>query len=60
MKKWIIAAALIAGGGAGALGIANLIEILKPFATLITAGGVFLGIVANYFVVKANTKETPK
>ncbi len=57
MKKWFVTIALIAGGGAGALGIANLIDILKPYSILITAGGVFLGIVANYFVGKANEKK---
>ncbi len=57
MKKWFVTIALIAGGGAGALAIANLVDIFKPFAILITAGGVFAGVVANFFVGKANEKK---
>ena len=61
MKKWAVIIALIAGGGVGAAGIANLIDIFKPYIVLITTGGTFLGVVAAFFVAKANKpEEIPK
>jgi len=53
-SKVYIAVAILVGGIGGSLATANLIEVLKPYAMIITAGGTFISAVVAYFINKAN------
>ena len=51
--------ALVAGSAGGGFLTASMIEALKPFTNIISAGSGFLGAIVAYFIAKANApKET--
>ena len=53
MNKWVLLA-IGAGCAAGGLATANLLEVLKPYTALITAGSGFIGAVVAFLIAKAN------
>lgn len=54
-NKWVLLA-IVAGCIGGGFGVANLIDILKPYSTIIVAGSGFIGAVVAFLIDKANTK----
>jgi hypothetical protein len=57
MKKGIIAATIVLGGLGGSLGVANLIEVFKPYSSYIVLGTTFVSGIVALLVVKANEKK---
>jgi len=57
-KKWLVIATILAGSIGGGFATANLIEALKPYAPIITAGTGFIGAVVAFLVAKTNNKTT--